>query len=53
MALVPRCENCTNYKPLNHTKGQCTHSAHQNNALTKERKRHDKCVNSQYYSAKA
>lgn len=53
MALVPKCENCTQYKPLNNIKGQCTHATQQGNALRKERKKHDKCVNAQYYVAKA
>jgi hypothetical protein len=45
MALVPICINCTKYKPSNNRKGICTLVAHQNKALTKERKRNEKCDN--------
>jgi hypothetical protein len=52
MALVARCGNCTKYKPLNNIKGTCTQAEHQSKAITKERKRHDKCVNAQYFVSK-
>jgi|GEM_PF-2885151 len=43
MALVPMCHNCTKYKPLNNRKGLCTQVEHKEKALTKERKRNEKC----------
>jgi hypothetical protein len=52
MALVPMCINCTQYKPFNNRKGICTHATQANKAMTKERKRNEKCVNAQYFISK-
>ena len=52
MALVPMCVNCTKYKPLNNRKGTCTQTEHGNKAITKERKRNEKCINAQYFVSK-
>lgn len=53
MAYPARCENCTNYKLHNKLKGECTHANHKDkSAMTKFRKRHDKCVNAAEFNSK-